>query len=160
MNPFDKALDFVLSQEGGYSNDVRDSGGETNFGISKKAYPDEDIKNMTRERAGELYRRDYYDKCNCGSLPFPVALMLFDAAVNQGPARAARMLQEAVKVHVDGVIGQETVEAVNRLGIKETLAAFAGKRAFQYGLHPQFVAYGFGWLRRLAACLLTSMEPI
>jgi hypothetical protein len=85
---FDKALSFVLSWEGGYSNDPNDAGGETNFGISKRAYPNEDIKNMTMDRAMEIYRNDYWNACNCDDLPYPLDMVIFDTAVNMGVGRA------------------------------------------------------------------------
>ncbi|MBI5843910.1 MAG: hypothetical protein HZB23_04475 [Deltaproteobacteria bacterium] len=48
-----------MAHEGGYVNDPADPGGETRFGISRRAYPNEDIKALTRERAAEIYYRDY-----------------------------------------------------------------------------------------------------
>lgn len=161
MAPFEKALAFVLRHEGGYSNDPRDSGGETKFGISKRAYPDEDIANLTPERAGELYKRDYWDKCSCGLLPSPIALILFDCAVNQGPAKAIRLLQAALGgLESDGVIGPKTLQAIQNAGALSILPSFVAKRAYQYALHPQFNVYGYGWLKRLAACHQTSLEPL
>ena len=57
---FDEIIDNVLESEGGYVNDKNDAGGETNLGISKRAYPDLDIKNLTREQAKQLYYQDYW----------------------------------------------------------------------------------------------------
>jgi lysozyme family protein len=88
----DKAMSFMFSWEGGYSNDLDDAGGETNFGISKRAYPNEDIKNMTKERATELYVRDYWNACNCGELPYPLDIVCFDTAVNMGVGRSQAFL--------------------------------------------------------------------
>lgn len=88
MTDFDRALAFVLRWEGGYTNDPDDPGGETNFGISKRAYPRENIKAMTKERAAELYKRDYWIPAGCGSQPYPVALVMFDTAVNCGTVSA------------------------------------------------------------------------
>jgi lysozyme family protein len=85
---FDKAVGFVLSHEGGYSNDPKDPGGETNHGISKRAYPKLDIKNLTREDAIEIYRREYWDKINGDELPSGLDLICFDTAVNAGVSRA------------------------------------------------------------------------
>lgn len=65
---FEKAVAFVLRHEGGYTNDNRDPGGETKFGISKRAYPSLDIKNLTEEQAKVIYRRDYWDRAGCGDL--------------------------------------------------------------------------------------------
>ena len=88
MTNFERALEFVLRWEGGYSNDPRDPGGETNFGISKRAYPRENIHDMTRKRAAELYKRDYWEPAGCEALPYPAALAVFDTAVNCGTVSA------------------------------------------------------------------------
>ena len=51
---FDEIIDVVLHHEGGYVNDPKDPGGETNYGISKRAYPDVDIKNLTEDGAKDI----------------------------------------------------------------------------------------------------------
>lgn len=89
---FEDDVAFVLEREGGYVADPADPGGETNLGISHKAYPDEDIKNLTRSRAVELYKRDYWIKAGCDTLPEPLALVVFDTAVNMGVGRAKQLL--------------------------------------------------------------------
>lgn len=89
---FDQALQFVLEREGGYVNDPADPGGETNLGISKKAYPNIDIRNLTPELAGILYKRDYWDAAGCDSLTPGMALVVFDTAVNCGVTRAKAWL--------------------------------------------------------------------
>lgn len=95
MSDFDRALDFTLKAEGMYVNDPRDPGGETNFGISKRAYPQLDIKNLTREQAADIYRRDYWQRAGCDSLPWPLSACVFDAAVNCGVGRAQLWLAHA-----------------------------------------------------------------
>ena len=92
MNEFDKALKFVLKWEGGYSNDPNDPGGETKYGISKRSYPHEDIKNMTLERAKKIYYENYWLKVGCDKLPFPLNIVVFDTAVNMGRSRAGKFL--------------------------------------------------------------------
>lgn len=92
MNDFEKAIDFVLKWEGGYSNDPNDPGGETKYGISKKSYPKEDIKNMTLERAKKIYYENYWLKAGCDKLPEPMNLVMFDTAVNMGRSRAKQFL--------------------------------------------------------------------
>lgn len=88
---FDKAVGFVLAREGGYSNDPLDPGGETKFGISKRSYPNEDIANLTEERAKEIYFADYW-KPIAAALPHPADVVVFDTAVNQGKKFAAEMV--------------------------------------------------------------------
>ena len=48
---FDEIIEVVLHHEGGYVNDPKDPGGETNFGIAKRSHPDVDIKNLTKDGA-------------------------------------------------------------------------------------------------------------
>lgn len=109
INRFDTALAFVLSEEGGYVNHPNDPGGETNCGISKRQYPDLDIKNLTRAQASAIYRRDYWDAFRCGELPPGIDIALFDAAVQHRPKNAAMLIQHAVGASADGVIGSRTI---------------------------------------------------
>ncbi len=81
-------MDFVFKWEGGYVNRVDDPGGETRYGISKRAHPDVDIKNLTKDAAMEIYRADYWLKAGCEGLPWPDCLVQFDTAVNMGVGRA------------------------------------------------------------------------
>ena len=85
---FRVAMAFVRKWEGGYVNDPDDPGGETKYGISKRAYPQEDIKNLTRERAEFLYKRDYWDPLDLDKYPQDKAIVLFNVAVNMGKERA------------------------------------------------------------------------
>ena len=102
MNPdFDRAVRFVFDHEGGYNNHPSDPGGETNYGISKRAYPNEDIPNMTEARAREIYYTDYWQEAGCELFPWPMSLVLFDTAVNTGVSRATRLLAESGVEWVD-----------------------------------------------------------
>jgi len=152
---FYKAVTRVFRWEGGYSNDPHDRGGETNYGISKSAYPNLDIKNLTPSGAREIYRRDYWDKCNCDKMPYPVALIVFDSAVNQGASTAARMLQKCLDVEIDGVIGPQTIEACKRPG---TVIKFAAERIYRYTHCSGWERYGIGWTRRVADMILGGAE--
>lgn len=112
MTPWETAIAFVLDMEGGYTLDPNDPGGETNFGISRKSYPDLDVKNLTVAQAQDIYKRDYWNPCRCDNLPFPYAVAVFDMAVNQGTGTAIRTLQDTFGVVADGVIGPMTLAAV------------------------------------------------
>lgn len=90
-----KAIEFVLRHEGGYSNDPNDPGGETNWGISKRSYPDRDIKNLTIDQAKDIYYNDYWLKNDCEIREWPLDLILFDTAVNMGSKRAKVLQQES-----------------------------------------------------------------
>lgn len=160
MIPFDRAVEFILRFEGDISDDPKDSGGLTKFGISQKAYPDLDIRSLTREDAIGLYRRDYWDRCNCSQMPAPLAFILFDSAVNQGPTAAIRLLQKSLEVRADGVVGAETIAASFRLPLRNAVAEFIARRAYQYALHPDVTRFGLGWFRRLSECHQIALEPL
>jgi lysozyme family protein len=85
---FEDCVNHVLRWEGGYSNDPNDPGGETNFGISKRAYPNLDIKHLTRDQAKQIYFTDYWQAVGADKMPDGLNLLAFDTAVNCGPKRA------------------------------------------------------------------------
>lgn len=143
---FQQAVEFVLSEEGGYSNDPQDPGGETNFGISKRAYPGLNIASLTRREAIDIYRRDYWDRLP--ALPPGIAVAVFDFAVNAGMSRAIKTLQMAVGVNADGVVGPITRSALGQLSDDAVLALFSAERAIFYAGISGFQRYGRGWLRR------------
>jgi lysozyme family protein len=147
---FDQCFDKLIGYEGGYTLDPRDPGGETNFGISKRAYPAVDIKNITREGAKEIYKRDYWDRAQCDKLPPTLAFLLFDAAVNSGIGQATRFLQRAVGTADDGVIGPLTQAAVGRLDAESACARFIGQRLDFMTKLSTWDVFGKGWARRLA----------
>ena len=151
---WDKAIEFVLKAEGGYTLDPNDPGGETNFGISKKAYPALDIKNLTVDQAKDIYRRDYWQACECDQLAYPFDIATFDCAVNQGVGMAKRLLQIALGVNVDGVIGDKTVSASFKADVQsvkkllsERLAAYARLMAE----NPKLVVFAMNWCSRVIA---------
>jgi lysozyme family protein len=144
---FEQAVEIILQLEGGYENDPRDPGGETNFGIDKKSHPSVDIRNLTREGAIEIYRQDYWEHPRVELLPELLRLSFFDTCINQGTHTAAEMLQKVVGVKQDGVIGNETLRAVEKH--PKVLSEFLGARAYRYATSRNFEIYGKGWLNRL-----------
>ena len=95
MTLFEKAMQFAAKWEwgshsdGGYTNDPTDPGGETKYGISKRGHPNEDIANMTLERALELYKQDYWDFYKLYNFPSPLCIAMFDSFVQHNPKRVA-----------------------------------------------------------------------
>jgi len=146
---FEKSLDAVLLHEGGYVNDPRDSGGETNMGISRRSYPQENIKGMTRKRAGEIYRRDYWNSVRGDELPSGLDYVMFDAAAHSGPSRAIKWLQAAAGVPQDGVFGAVTQTAVAKHDPGDLVRKVCANRlAFMRRLGT-WPVYGVGWARRV-----------
>lgn len=145
---FDQAVDFVLRHEGGYVDHPKDPGGETNFGISKRAYPNLDIASLTIEQAKEIYFRDYYSKLPAG-LPDRLANLVFDTAVNAGMSRAVRILQTAVGTYADGEWGPASQRALERHSEDEVLAKFCAERVMFYARLETFQTFGKGWVKRV-----------
>lgn len=157
MNDFYKAVEFVLKHEGGYVNDPHDAGGETKFGISKRAYPNLDIKNLTRDKAIEIYKRDYWDRLP-NTLPAVIHCVLFDCAVNTGVGRAIRLLQSAVKVNPDGQWGKLSQSALNKISADEALIKFATERIMFYSALSTFNRFGKGWINRVVESIVQFKE--
>jgi lysozyme family protein len=163
MDHFDFALSLVLKHEGGHVNDKRDPGGETNLGISDRrdgridgmadingdSVPDVAIAKLTKADAAKIYRRDYWDACKCDQLPAPVAVFLFDTAVNCGNRAAVRMLQRALGVKDDGVIGPVTIAKCRSMAAISAVNYMAIERLNHYRALPTFKTYGKGWTRRV-----------
>jgi lysozyme family protein len=152
---FDFALAVILKHEGGYVNHPSDPGGETNFGISKRAYPSLNIKTLTKEQAGEIYRRDYWDPIKGDSLPLMLSIFAFDTAVNMGVSRAAHMLQGAAGVTQDGVIGPKTLKACQKAP-QAVLERMATLRIIRYTQLDKFDVFGRGWITRTVNVLLVA----
>jgi lysozyme family protein len=145
---FDSAFAKVVSVEGGYVNHSADPGGATKYGISQRAYPAENIEALTLDRAREIYRKDYWNKICGDDLPDPLSHLVFDAAVNHGISPAAQMLQAALKIRADGVMGPETLKAA-KASSSSVCAVFMAKRALRYTQTQNFATFGEGWFKRL-----------
>jgi lysozyme family protein len=127
MAIFETAVEVVLKHEGGYVNDPHDPGGETNFGISKRVYASVDIKNLTKQDAANIYKRDYWSYGRFGEIhDQAVATKAFDMAVLCGIQTSVRCLQNAVAacghpMAIDGKMGPATLAAVNAIPPVEML---------------------------------------
>jgi len=161
-NIFDYAFDDLMKLEGGYVNDSADPGGETNFGISKRSYPDLDIKNLTKWQAKEIYHRDFWESIWLDQVVNDfIAAELFEQAVNMGPATAIENVQRACnylgdKLEVDGIMGSHTLHAINQQSSPDPVALLKVLNALQFQKYlklvtdkPEMSKYARGWLRRI-----------
>ncbi len=170
---FERALAIVVGHEGGYGTERADPGnwtggqvgaGElrgTKFGISAAAYPTLDIANLTPEAAADIYRHSYWDRVSADRLPPPLALLVFDAAVNNGVGRATEWLQQTLGVAIDRQIGPATLAALDHAadtkGGAALCAEFQARRmAFMASL-PTWPTFSLGWSRRLCALPYQSL---
>ena len=159
---FTYAFDELMKLEGEYVNDPDDPGGQTNWGISKRSYPDLDIAALTRSQAKEIYRRDYWDSIWLDHVINDfIAAEIFEQGVNMGPATAIENAQRACnylgeKLKVDGVMGVKTLYAVNQQSGKGVAALLKVLNALQFQRYlklvtdkPKMAKYARGWLARI-----------
>ena len=152
---FDEIIDHVLEHEGGYVNDPKDLGGETKYGITKRFYPDVDIKNLTKEDAKKIYYDDYWVRNKVPSLPDNLKYIYFDMCINQGRGTAVRVLQRAVNskggaLEVDGGLGPMTLKAINKYKpCDNRVRCYRLKHYYDLvNKRPEQEKFLFGWFRR------------
>ena len=202
------ALDFVLASEGGLIDHPADPGGITYAGISLRAVvglKDEngqlefdldhdgdvdadDIRMLAvlgdstggRKLKESFYRRYYWKRAQCDLMPWPISLLVFDAAVNHGPRPAVLMLQRALRVTADGITGEETLHAVAEAQ-PDAWRRYLVERGFLYyqlsvrqGLRDAKPSFGEadakdvieatpfyrGWLKRLFDLQAECLRPV
>ncbi len=162
---FTRAIERLLSHEGGYSNVRTDPGnwtggrvgvGElkgTKYGIAASSYPQLDIRNLNYAQAVSIYRRDFWDAIRGDSLPFAAAFQLLDGAVNSGIGQALRWVQRAVGVADDGLIGTVSQAAIKRADVSDVVLLFNAERLDFMTRLKNWPDAGKGWARRIATNL-------
>ena len=171
---FKKSILFILKEEGSYSNNKKDVGGETNHGISDMRdgvadgmtdtdgddLPDTKISDLQIHQASNIYWRDYWLKSRSDRLPPPIAAFVFDSAVNCGVRNAAKFLQQALSVSVDGKIGAVTLAAAESCDAGSIIDKMHEIRAEFYRTRETFPTFGRGWLKRNDRCKAFAKEFI
>lgn len=155
---FDEALKAILHHEGGYVNHPSDPGGRTNLGCTQRVWEEwvghpvdeKTMRALTPELVAPLYKAKYWDKVRGDDLPTGVDYIVFDAAINSGPGRAAKWLQQTVGAVPDGAIGAGTLGKVAAMEPTEIVEKYQATRlAFMQSL-PTWETFGKGWGRRVA----------
>lgn len=156
MADFEQAIGRTLVREGGakYTNDPDDRGGETKYGISKRSFPNEDIMNLTEDRAKEIYKREYWDRLRADDIKSQqIAAKLFDTAVNIGVRTAAKLAQQCLDIEpVDGFLGANSLKVVNKADPEHFLTKYTLAQVARYVYivknRPANRKYIMGWLNR------------
>ena len=150
---FEDIINDVIEKEGGYVNDPKDPGGETKYGISKRAFPRVDIKSLTKEDAKKIYKDNYWIPSKAESIPENLRHIYFDMCVNFGMRGAGRVLQRACngknknKIEIDGRVGKKTIEACKNLEPDRLRAYRVLKFAKIVIKKPTQEKFWFGWFR-------------
>lgn len=178
MASFEKAIPIILKHEGGFVNHANDPGGATNYGISirflrgipiidadfdKDGDVDiEDIKNMTPEQAGKLYKKYFWDVNKYQNInDDTIATKIFDMTVNMGAKRSHIIVQTALnkcfgtKLTIDGVLGPATMSIINAIEDDNEQIALTSICEEQFAFYlrlveqkPELKVFINGWKRR------------
>lgn len=166
---YNASLLCVLKSEGGWSDNPQDPGGATMKGITFAVFKEwkrnphltkDDLRNVSDQDVHDLYKQLYWDKIRGDELPTGVNYACFDAAVNMGVGRAAKLIQEAAGVTADGVLGPASLSAIQKANPKELIEKFSTLKENFYKSLTTFPTFGKGWLRRVAEVKTISENMI
>jgi lysozyme family protein len=159
---FEAALPFILRWEGGFVDHPADPGGRTNKGITQRTYnawrtrqglAGRDVKLIEDAEVHAIYESGYWIPPRCDLLGQPLDLVQLDTAVNMGPGRAVRFLQQAAGCSVDGDFGPGTQRAVEACNPGDTVATYCNLREAFYrqivANKPEQGVFLKGWMNRL-----------
>jgi lysozyme family protein len=158
---FDQALAHTLEIEGGLSDrdSAADPGGLTNLGVTQKTLDSfnrrhteynlpRSVRDLKPIDAKVIYKIDYWNVCHCDQLPASVAILIFDMAVNAGPARAKKLMQKTLGVVQDGIVGPKTLSAMNDIDPSKFVSYFSMYRLEFYTSLSNW-KHNIGWARRV-----------
>lgn len=154
---FTRCVDLIFQHEGEFVDDPADPGGATNMGITRGTLAAwrgapvsrEDVQNLTREEAREIYRTQYWNALSCDALPAGIDLVVFDFGVNAGVSRSAKLLQRLVHVEPDGEVGPITTGAARTLDPAHVINGFSDARMEHYRALSTWDRFRNGWTRRV-----------
>lgn len=164
---FPAALAFVLQEEGGWSNNADDPGGQTNKGITLRTLQSfqhgataADLRTIPDATVAIIYRRQYWAIMGCDNLPAGVDLMTFNFGVNAGPARSVGYLQVVAGVRRDGIDGAITEAAVAKMPATTVISKMAALQRAHYQASPDFDEFGSDWMARTERCVKAAITLI
>lgn len=165
-NNFQECLVKVLKHEGGFVNHPKDPGGMTNLGVTKKVWEEwigheadeKAMRALTPAIVAPMYEMKYWRTSYCEKLPRGLDLLVFTMAVNSGSGRSVKLLQDAIGVVADGVIGPNTMAKINEANVEVLIDKFSEARTSFYKGLKTFPVFGKGWLSRTEAERLQALD--
>ena len=154
---WDACFAMVLKHEGGFVNHPKDPGGMTNLGVTRtnwELYLDHDVteadmRALTPEMVKPFYKKNYWDRIRGDELPSGVDYAAYDLAVNSGTGRAAKYLQQIAGVTADGVIGPQSLKAIQKCDAEDVVDEICNMRMTFHKNHNTFDTFGKGWTIRV-----------
>jgi len=169
-----KSFEMMLASEGGFSMDERDNGnklpdgrkGSTMLGVTQYNWENyighqvthEQMKKLTPANLEPMYKKKYWDAVRGDDLPSGIDYLVFDMGVNAGPGRSIKLLQQSIGVPADGGLGPITLAAVKAADPQKLIEDFSKEKEEFYRSLPTFNVYGNGWLNRVAAVKVKSIN--
>jgi len=155
---FDACLKLVFVNEGGFSDDIRDPGRATQFGVTQatlsawRGHPvtPAEVQRLTQAEAAQIYRANYWTPVRGDDLPAGVDLAVMDYAVNSGTRTAIRALQKVVGAEPDGALGPMTLSAVKRGDPATVIRGLSRRRLSMLASLRSWAVFGRGWQARVA----------
>lgn len=170
MTNFDKAFEFTVGIEGGFSDNPNDRGGPTKYGITietltkwrKKPCTRADVWALDLSEAKEIYLAWYWNQHRLGEITnTQVAMCIFDQVVNSNAFEVIQLIQRIVGVTADGFIGPKTIAEINNKGSKNFIWTFFKLRQEAYVGYvvkkPSQIDFLLGWIRRTHHLLELSL---
>lgn len=172
---FEFALEAVLQVEGGYVNHPRDPGGPTNKGVTLSEFAAykgvqltdanrdkliEQLKNISESDIRTIYWQNYWIPASCDELPPGISLYVFDTAVLHGVSIAKIVLQQALGVEVDGIIGPITKAAAKNADPAQIVYRMRDIRLERLRKSANWDVFGRGWTNRINAMLEEALRAI
>lgn len=165
---FERCLPLVLEHEGGFVNHPDDPGGITNLGCTKATWERwigrrctvGEMQALTPADVAPLYREKYWNKVRADDLPAGIDYCVFDTAINSGPGRAAKFLQEVVGATPDGVIGPRTIAVAHAADPRQVIDAYCAARLAWLQELSTWPTFGHGWGRRVTDVRRAALQML
>ena len=162
-------IDAILVREGGFVNHPDDKGGPTNYGVTQATLSEylkrdatvQDVKDLDKDTARDIYEQRYYRGPQIDQLPEPIQHFVFDCAINHGSRRAIKFVQKvcdetgAGNVSQDGLMGAKTAAAAERcseeMGKWMLLSLIQERKQFYLEIvvnNPSQKTFLKGWMNR------------
>ena len=147
---YQRALkEYAIPNEGGYVNNPQDPGGETNMGVAKRYHPNEDIKNLTRERANALLYKEVWNWNGINTLPAEIKGFVFDHGIRTSPQNAIETTHQTLEINpVGDIIGKTTLERLKNANYNEFLHKYKKLVQEQDKKRRGYGEFGTGWDNR------------
>ena len=163
---YPQIMDWIRGHEGGFVNHPEDPGGKTNFGITQRTYDafrkakgfgTKNVRMIEENEVSEIYELQYWSRVQGDDLPSGVDYCVMDYAVNSGPARAIKVLQRAIGVDDDGVVGAITLAAARAQSPVRIVNDMCDERMRFLRRLKHWPTFKNGWTRRVAEVRLNSV---